>query len=272
MAALPEPPPLPPPLPAPAVDTHGHLSDPRLAPTAERLLARAAAVGVAYVVDPAVDAASAETALAHARRFPRAVRAAVGVHPHEAAALGPDDWARVEALAADPLCVAVGEVGLDHQRVFSPPAVQEECLERSLDLARRLDKPVLLHVRAAYRRTLEILDGAGRVRGILHAFWGDRETAEAFLVRGFLLGVGGAVTFRREEGLRQVIAALPPGSFVLETDAPYLAPEPVRGRTNEPALVAYTARRVAAVRGVEVAELVRETTAAAARLLGWPAE
>lgn len=257
-------------LPVAAVDTHGHLSDPRLMPRAQRLVARAGAAGVGFILDPGVDLASSERALANARRFGPAVRAAVGIHPHEAEVAGEGDWLRLEALAADPLCVAIGEVGLDHHRILSPPAAQEAALERALDLARRVRKPVLLHVRDAFERALAIVDRAGPVRGVVHAFWGERAAAEAFLARGFRIGVGGAVTFRREAGLRETLAALPAGSVVLETDAPYLAPEPMRGRPNEPAFVAHTARRLALIRGVEVAELVAETTQTTSQLLGWP--
>ena len=257
-------------LPVPAVDTHGHLSDPRLAPRAGCLVERARASGVAFILDPGVDVESSERALAHARRFGGAVRAAVGVHPHEAAAMDEARWRRLEDLARDPLCVAVGEVGLDAYRVLSPPAVQEAALERCLDIARRLGKPVLLHVRDAFGPMLALLDRTGPVRGVVHAFWGDANAARQFLERGLLIGAGGALTFRREQGLRETLAALPAGTLVLETDSPYLAPEPLRGRPNEPAFAAHTARRLAEVRGQDVAELVAETTLAASQLLEWP--
>lgn len=262
--------PVPEALPAAAVDTHGHLSDPRLAPRAARLVTRARAAGVAFVLDPGVDVESSERALAHARLFGEAVRAAVGIHPHEAARATAADWQRLESLARDPLCVAIGEVGLDDYRVLSPPEAQEEALERALDLAGRVGKPVLLHVRDAFPRLFAVLDRSAPVRGVVHAFWGDRATAEACLERGLLIGVGGAVTFRREQGLRETLAALPAGSLVLETDAPYLAPEPLRGRPNEPAFVALTARRLAEIRGMDVRTLVAETTRAASQVLEWP--
>jgi TatD DNase family protein len=262
--------PLPEPLPAAAVDTHGHLSDPRLAPRAEAFVARARRAGVRYILDPGVDVASSERALAHARRFAKSVRAAVGIHPHEAAAADEAAWRRLQELAADPLCVAIGEVGLDGYRVLSPPAVQEAALERSLDLARRLGKPVLLHVRDAFPRVIEMLDRSGPLTGVIHAFWGDRSDADRFLERGFRIGAGGALTFRREERLREVLASLPVGAIVLETDCPYLTPEPLRGRPNEPAFLAHTARRLAAVRGVGVAELVADTTRTVGELFAWP--
>lgn len=257
-------------LPYPALDSHGHLSDARLFGQAPDLVARAGAAGVAFIVDPGVDVDSSLRALANARRFPEAVRAAVGVHPHEAAAMDEAAWRRIETLAADPLCVAVGEIGLDRYRVLSEPAAQEAAFVRCLDLARRLDKPVLLHVRDAFVRLFEILDAEGPVRGVVHAFWGDRAAAEACLARGLHLGVGGAATFRRESGLRAALAVAPASRLVFETDAPYLAPEPMRGRPNEPAFIAYTARHVAAERGVDVASLVAETTRAASSLFGWP--
>jgi TatD DNase family protein len=225
---------------------------------------------VRYILDPGVDVPSSERALAHARRFGDAVRAAVGIHPHEAAAADAAAWRRLEALASDPLCVAIGEVGLDAYRVLSPPAVQEAALERALDLARRLGKPVLLHVRDAFDRALQLVDRAGPLTGVVHAFWGDRDIADQFLARGFRIGAGGALTFRREVGLRETLAGLPAGAIVLETDSPYLAPEPVRGRMNEPALVAHTARRLAEARGVAVAELAAETTRTVSQLLEWP--
>lgn len=262
---------LPPSLPVPAVDSHGHLSDPRLAPRAAHLVARARAAGVAYILDPGVDLASSERALGHAHQFGDAVRAAVGVHPHEAAVTTDADWQRLEALAADPLCVAIGEVGLDAYRVLSPPEVQEAALERSLDLARRLRKPVLLHVRDAFAQALRRIDAAGGpLTGVVHAFWGDLDTAFQFVERGFRIGAGGALTFRREGDLRATLAALPADTILLETDSPYLTPEPLRGRPNEPAFVAHIARRLAEVRGQSVAALVTETTRSVSQLLEWP--
>lgn len=261
----------PDPLPVPALDTHGHLSDPAFAQDTTAVWDRAQQARVAFILDPGVDVASSVRACENARRFPGSVRAAAGVHPHEARVTGEDDWRDLERLASDPAVVAIGEVGLDAYREISPQHVQERALGRSLALAQKTGKPVLLHVRETYGRVLEILEVASPVRGILHAFWGDRATADAFLERGFVLGLGGALTFRREDALRETIRQLPHGSFVLETDMPYLAPHPVRGSRCESALIGYTARALAEVRGQPLAQLVAETTTAAATLFPtWP--
>jgi len=261
----------PEPLPAIAVDTHGHLSDPAFHADRGEVVQRAWQAGVRYILDPGVDRKSSQVAVQNARAFSTAVRAAVGVHPHEAAVTTEADWREIERLAALDEVVAIGEIGLDAFRERAPRDRQEAALERCLALAERLHKPVLVHVRDAYPRVLEILGPYPPVRGIVHAFWGDRKVAGAFLDRGFLLGLGGALTFRREEGLRDVAATLPPRTFVLETDAPYLAPHPVRGSRCESALLAFTARALAEVRHVDLTALLEETTQAAADLFPlWP--
>jgi TatD DNase family protein len=252
------------------VDSHGHVHDPAFREDREAVLERAWAAGVAWVLDPAVDLATARQVTDEARRHPGRVWAAVGVHPHEAAHLKAGWRTELQALAREPQVVAIGEVGLDHYRVLSPPEVQEQVLEEQLDLAGEEDLPVILHVRQAYGRILEFLERRPGLRGVVHAFWGDGPTAEAFLARGFYLGLGGALTFRREAGLRQVATALPPHRVLLETDAPYLTPEPLRGRRNEPALVARVGQVLAELWGWEEATVRRVTAENARRLFLGP--
>jgi TatD DNase family protein len=256
----------PEPLPQSAVDTHGHLSDPAFADDLQSVWERAQNAGVRFILDPGVDLPSSRRAMVNAHTFGGSVRAAVGIHPHEAASVTETGWRELEHLAASPEVVAIGEIGLDAYREISPLAVQERVLLRCLALAQDTGRPVLLHVRGAYARMLELLGPNPPVRGVVHAFWGDRSVAEAFLARGFVLGFGGAVTFRRESALREVVRSIPAGGFVLETDMPYLAPYPVRGSRCESALIAYTARALADVRGEELHTLLAGTTGVAARL------
>lgn len=261
----------PEPLPSIALDTHGHLSDLAFASDMLEVWQRAQTAKVGYILDPGVDVISSRRAVDNARRFPGTVRAAAGIHPHEAAVATGTDWRDLEQLAKLPEVVAIGEIGLDAYREISPTELQEKALERCLAIAQEVQKPVLLHVRATYGRMLEILGTDPPVRGILHAFWADRATAEQFIGRGFVLGFGGALTFRREASLRDVARSLPDGSFVFETDMPYLSPQPVRGSRCESALIAFTARVMAEVRNEPLEDVVRRTTSTGARLFPhWP--
>jgi TatD DNase family protein len=248
------------------VDSHGHLHDPAFAADRDAVAERAWAAGLSWIVDPGVDLATSHLAVAGARRWPGRVWAAAGVHPHEAAATSAEDLAALEALLDDPSVVAMGEIGLDAHRVLSPPEIQERILERQLGMAAARHLPVILHVRQTYARVLAMLGLSPRVTGVVHAFWGGPDVADAFLSRGFALGIGGPLTWRREADLRALVAAMPRDRLLLETDAPYLTPEPMRGRRNEPALVVHVGRRVAELWGQSVDE-VRQTTAENARRL-----
>lgn len=202
---------------------------------------------------------SSEAALELAVRHPDAVQPAVGVHPHDAAAMDEAAWADLEALAGDARVRAVGEIGLDYFRNLSPPTVQREALGRQLALAARLGLPVLVHDRGAHADVEDALVAwPGRPgsdhRGVLHAFSGDAAMAQRLAAAGFVISFALPVAFRSAAGAREAAAALAPGRFLVETDAPYLGPD--GDRRNEPTTVLRVTAQVARIRGTEPTELV----------------
>ena len=254
------------------VDTHCHLDDARFAADADAVVARAAAAGVTRAVIPATTVASARAALALAARHP-GLRVAVGVHPLWCAEQGCLSAAidQLRELAQAPAVVAVGEIGLDFRR-GPQPELQARWLDAQLDLAAGARLPVILHNRDATAQLLARLRAWGqraalpRPAGVLHAFCAGRGAADWALAAGFYLGVGGMLTFRNAGEVRAVAAELPANRLVLETDAPYLTPEPLRGRRNEPAFVRHVAARLALLRGAGQEQIALQTTANALRL------
>jgi len=261
----------------PLVDTHCHLDAPQFAdaPTAD-LLARAAQAGVGRVVTIGTDLATSEAALDLARAHD-GLWATVGIDPNDAAGVDEAALRRLEALAAAPEVVAIGEIGLDYHWLRSGREVQLAAFRAQLDLAAALGLPVVVHDRDAHADTTDVLLGwaagrpAGRPRGVMHCFSGDLAMARALVAAGFLVSLAGVVTFPSAAATREVAAGLPAGALVLETDAPWLAPHPRRGERNEPANVRLVAERVALLRGEPLAAVAAQTSANAVRLFGWEA-
>lgn len=268
------------------VDTHLHLDDRRFEEDREAVLVRARLAGVGAVLSCGADLASSRKNLQLADRYngpapvrrsdgdgalPRArIWVAVGIHPHEAARAGDLDAAigTLEAMASHPAVVAIGEIGLDFHYDLSPRPVQHEVFERQLALSRHLGKPVIIHAREAEEVVLAALQRHDGVRGVLHAFAGSTEQARLALDRGWFLGVGGMLTFRTADNVRAVAQWAPLERLLLETDAPYLAPVPHRGKRNEPAYVPIVAEKLAELRGLSVQEVAEATTRAARELFG----
>jgi len=252
------------------VDSHAHLDDPKLAAEEGEVLRRAGEAGVAHVVAVGADVASSRRAVEIARRVPQ-VSATVGVHPHDAATVTEGDWQGLRSLAASGRVVAVGECGLDFFRDLSPRDVQRAVFARHLAMARELGLPVVVHCRDAYEECLSILQSelATPIRGVLHCFQGDAAVARRALDLGLHLGIGGMLTFPREEALRGVVRRLPLGRLLVETDAPYLTPRPKRGR-NEPAYVRLVAECLAQVLGVSLGDVAGATAANAQRVFRLP--
>ena len=251
------------------VDTHCHL-DPQYFPTGpDEVLARARAAGVEgfVVIGVGTDLAPARAAVALARRIPERASAAVGVHPHDAITLDDAAYDELATLAASPEVVAIGEIGLDYHYDHSPRDVQRKTFARLVGLARELGKPIVIHTRNAPADTLEILEreGARDVGGIIHCFSEDRPFAEKALDLGFDLSFSGIVTFKSSLSVQQVARWAPLDRILVETDSPYLAPIPLRGKPCEPAYVVHTARRVAELRGIAFEALAEATTANAER-------
>lgn len=235
------------------VDSHAHLQHARFDDDREAVLERARAAGIVRVLVPGWDLASSEAALALAVRHPDLVHAAVGVHPHDAGKMDERSWARLEALARDPQISAIGEIGLDYHRNLSAPDVQREAFGRQLALAAARGLPVLVHDREAHADvTAALLAHPGR--GILHAFSGDAAMAATLSEAGYLVSFALPVAFRSASGPRAAAASLPDGTFVVETDAPYLGPD--RDRRNEPTTVLRVAAEVARLRHTAPESLV----------------
>jgi TatD DNase family protein len=196
------------------------------------------------------------------------IGAAVGVHPHDATTLDEPLHAELAALAARPEVVAVGEIGLDYHYDHSPRDVQRAVFARVIALARAVNKPIVVHTREAAEDTLAILtaEGAREVGGVIHCFSEDRPFAERALALGFYLSFSGIVTFKNTRAVQEVAAWAPLDRILVETDSPYLAPVPMRGKPCEPAYVAYTVARVAALRGMDATALAEATTSNAERL------
>lgn len=253
------------------VDTHCHLDFERFDEDREAVVARAAAAGVQAIIVPALDLDNAQAVLQLTEQYPR-VFAAVGVHPNSAAGWQ-DEWIdSLRGLAQREKVVAVGEIGLDYYWDKTPAGTQQQAFAAQLRLAAELELPVIVHNREASEDVLRLLAAsplAGRERpGVLHSFSASWQTAEIALGMGFYLGFTGPLTFKKADELRGIAARAPADRLLVETDAPFLAPQPRRGKRNEPANVRFVAQKLAEVRGVEAALMAEVTTANAARLFG----
>lgn len=251
----------------PLVDTHVHLDAEAYAADLDQVLERASAAGVAAMVVPATDLASSEAILRLADHHP-AILPAVGIHPHDAKSFGDGSTARLRELAGR--AVALGETGLDYHYDFSPRHLQVENLRAHLELAGDLGLPVILHCREAEEDLHSELARVGPLPagGVVHCFTSGWDWATRFLEMGLHVGVTGMVTFPKLVDVHQVARLCPPERLLLETDGPYLAPLPHRGRRNEPAWVARVVEEVARLRGLEPAAVARAANAAAVSLFG----
>lgn len=248
------------------IDAHAHLTDARLAGDIVAVIARAEAAGVRRILTCGEDVASSRAALALANAHP-ALRVAVGIHPHRAVSLDAAALAALRELATDPRVVAIGEIGIDHSGRSAAPAVQEQAFLAQLDLADELGLPVVVHVRDAGAAVRVMLAGR-RLRGQLHCYSEGAAEIPAWLDLGFCISFAGTVTFKANTALRAAAAAVPSDRILVETDAPYLAPEPRRGSRNEPALIGATYAAVAGARGTTVETLMTDVDRSAAGLFG----
>jgi TatD DNase family protein len=250
------------------VDSHCHLDHEQFADGLDGVLARAAEAGVARMLAIGTGDGPPELdrAVALAARYPQ-VFATVGVHPHDASKATAKTFDDLRALMQEAKVVALGEIGLDFHYNFSTPEVQREVFLEQLRIAREAGKPIVIHTREAWDETMAVLGEhwSGRA-GIVHCFTGTPEQARQALDLGFHLAFGGVMTFPKAESVREAARMTPEDRLLLETDAPYLAPVPHRGKRNEPAYTAHTARKLAEVRGVPVEQIARATTANFERL------
>lgn len=249
-------------------DSHLHLTADRFDGEVDEVVRRAVAAGVSRMVTVATDPSDGRSALEVARCHPGVVYATAGLHPHDASAWTDETEAEIRALLAEPEVVAVGEAGLDFHYDNSPRSIQREAFEAQLDLAVETGLPIVVHSRDADDAMMDILlDRGPDVTGILHCFTGGDALLEAGLDAGWYVSFGGIVTFNSFDGADRV-RRVPADRLLVETDAPYLAPVPMRGRRNEPAYLGHTCARLAELRDVSIEQLVTETTRAALAFYG----
>lgn len=253
-------------------DTHSHVNARQFAADQAAVLARAFGGGVGRIICPGTDLATSRSAVALAAAHPGAIFAGVGLHPHDAKDFSAATLAELRALAGQPGVVAIGEIGLDFYRNLSPADAQHAAFAAQVALARELDRPIIVHNREAHDAIMAHLRPLGSVRGVWHCFIGDRRMAQDGLDLGMYLSFAGPVTYPANAVLAEVAAWAPLDRILVETDAPYLAPQGRRGKRNEPANVALVAEKIAALRGLPLADLVAATSANAAALFRLPAD
>ena len=252
------------------VDAHCHLEPADFADVAD-VIARAKAAGLvrAVVVGQFHAPGDFGHALEVARAHPDFLVATLGIHPHDAAAATPADWDTLERLCATEEVRAVGEAGLDYYYDRSPRTTQRESLARQAALAKKLGKPLVVHVRDAHEDCHRILSEQGISHGVIHCFTGDLPAARAYLDLGLHLSISGVVTYKKTEALQEAVRFAPLERLMVETDSPFLAPVPFRGKRNEPRHVVETAKKVAELKGVPLEEVARATSTSAARVFGF---
>lgn len=245
----------------PIFDTHAHYDADQFASDREAVLAALPGAGVGLVVDPGCDVASSREAVTLAERFDH-VYAAVGIHPEDCAGCTDADFGVIRELCRREKVVAVGEIGLDYYWKENPPRdFQEQVFRRQIELALELDLPVIIHDREAHEDMTRLLltEGQG-VRGVLHCFSGDWAMAETFIKAGWYFGFGGTSTFKNDHGVREILRKMPLDRIVFETDSPYMAPVPYRGKRNNPLYVKLVAEMAAEVKGIPVLSMMEIAT------------
>lgn len=238
------------------IDSHCHLDNERFNGDRDEVLARIEeklefAVNIGYDLESSKR--SVELAESHDYIY-----AVVGVHPTDIGIYSDEVEAELETLVKHPKVLAVGEIGLDYHWMTDPKEKQQEIFRKQMEMARRVGKPVVIHTREATRDTLDILKEYPDVRGIVHCYPGSYESA-AEIMDNYYFGVGGVLTFKNSKKLKETVEKLPMDRIVIETDCPYLTPEPYRGKRNEPVYVEYIAQRIAEVKGISYEEVVRIT-------------
>lgn len=270
-------------------DTHCHLDYDKFDPDRQAVIERARQAGVLRILVPGLEKESSRAAVQLAEDHPE-IYAAVGFHPTDLDAFSEDSLVEIEEMARHPKVVAVGEIGLDYYwvKAESAQARQREVLKQQLALARSLNKPVIIHMREENdswfgQASIDLLDILGAWHqdlktsghplaerpGVLHSYNGNLDTARKALALNFYIGVTGPVTYKNAEEKRKIVAQIPLSSLLIETDAPFLAPVPQRGKRNEPAFVAYIADKIAEIHMTTREQVAQVTTANSARLFGW---
>ncbi|MCA9080124.1 MAG: TatD family hydrolase [Planctomycetaceae bacterium] len=254
------------------IDTHAHLDEQSLAPDRVELLDRAQTAGVGHIITIGVSASSSQAAIALAEQYPQ-VSAVVGVHPNYCSQAAPHDFDTIEELVAHPQVVGIGETGLDKYWDFAPFELQQEYFERHVRLSQLTGKPFVVHCRDAEVEATQLLQRLAQeapLQGVMHSFCGSSETARLGLDLGLFFSFAGMLTYKKNADLREVARSIPLDRILVETDSPYLAPVPMRGKRNEPAHVVHTARCLAELHDLTIEEIAEITTNNARRLFPLP--
>lgn len=259
-------------------DTHCHLDFHVFDEDRDQVVERAREAGVRWIVDPGIDIESSRAAVKLAEKYPE-VYAAVGIHPNSAQSWDRDSLNNLTELTTHPKVVAIGEIGLDYYRDHAPHELQKEVFLQQLELAADKGLPVIIHNRQATADVLDAIAGwCSRLKqnhrlngsaGVLHSYSGDNQTAQRVKEWDFYIGINGPVTFTNARSLQQTVASIEMEQILIETDAPFLTPHPLRGKRNEPALVRKVCEKIASLHGITLEAAAKLTTANAKRLFRW---
>ena len=249
------------------IDSHAHLDDNRFDADRDRLIKSLKESGIDLIINPGSDLQTSIKAVSLAEQYEN-IYAAVGVHPHSAKEMDDSTIEILKSFTNRDKVVAVGEIGLDYHYDNSPRDIQRKRFVEQLDLAKEVDLPVIIHTRDAAQDTFDILKNAqdGSLEGVLHCYSGSVEMAREYIKLGFYISLAGPVTFKNSIVLREVAKDLPLDNLLIETDSPYLTPEPYRGKRNEPIYVRYVAGTIAEARGLEFEEIAKITAENTKRL------
>ena len=247
------------------IDTHCHLEMDDFNPDREEVIKRAKDSGIEAIITIGSDLEGNIGGLKLSEKYDF-IYSSVGFHPHDAKDFTEDIFDQIKAWAEKEKVIAIGEIGLDYHYDNSPREIQKHVFKRQLQYAKEINLPVIIHSREAKKDTLDIIRESGVNKGVLHCFSGDMEMAEKAMAMGFYISIAGPVTFKNARRLRDIAKAIPDDYLLIETDAPYLTPEPFRGRRNEPSYIVHTAMAIAELRGITLEDMARITTINAKRL------
>ncbi|MDY6971111.1 MAG: TatD family hydrolase [Thermodesulfobacteriota bacterium] len=251
------------------IDSHAHLDMQDFEEDRKEILDRAVKGGLTHIISVGIDIDSSISAIELAREYDF-VYAAVGFHPHNAHGQDPDGLEKLARMTSDSRVVAWGEIGLDFYRCYSSPDEQMKMFSRQLELADDLGLPVIIHDREAHEDILSILKrmGKGERKGVIHCFSGDSDLAMTMIELGYYISIPGTVTYKKATRVKEVASSIPMQSMLIETDAPFLAPVPKRGKRNEPLFVSFVAQEIACLRNIQFEEVARRTSENAKILFG----
>ena len=243
------------------VDSHAHLDGKQFSNDLDETIERATSNGISHILTIGCDLESSKNSIIVAEKYQN-IFAAVGVHPHDATEINDDALQKLRSMLAHPKVVALGEIGLDFYRDRSPRDIQRGAFRQQIQLAKEVNKPIIVHDRDAHEEVIQILreEESATVGGVLHCFSGDLKMARQCLELGFYLSFTGTITYPKNEAIREIIKAIPIDRMLVETDCPYLSPQKFRGKRNEPAYVRYTAEKLAEIKGLTIEDVARITS------------